>query len=427
MRAHGLLHKRVVLPWAGGDLRFWLSQSLFSGDDIDTGTRALLDAIAERLGDLPVRRALDLGSGSGVIGVALSRLWPDAHVILSDRDALAVAVSALNARENDASRAAAIGCLGVPAARGPFDLIAANLPAKVGEPVLRLLVRQAAAAAPEGHLALVVIRPRQDVVERALQGRARILHRRELRAHTVLVAETAMAAPGDPPPGQDELAAYLRGDAEFRYGGQAVRLQTAWGLPDFDAVPYSLRAAEPLVCASALGPRVLIWNPGQGLTACGLAATEGARPAITVGSRDLLQIETARHNLRHHGVAAAGLHAPSIADATGPGPRCSARYSAVVATHGETDGPWWRWIPEAVDALLAPEGRLLLIGSSTPVDRALRSLREQRSPGERDASRGQHSSSGGAAAGMVKRQDRRRRGYRAVLLQRRSRQQRSRE
>lgn len=427
MRAHGLLHKRVVLPWAGGDLQFWLSQSLFSGDDIDTGTRAVLDTIAERLGDLPVRRALDLGSGSGVIGVALSRLWPRAHVILSDRDALAVAVSALNARENDGSRAAAIGCLGVPAARGPFDLIAANLPAKVGEPVLRLLVRQAAAAAPEGHLALVVIRPRQDVVERALQGRARILHRRELRAHTVLVAETAMAAPGDPPPGQDGLAAYLRGDAEFRYGGQAVRLQTAWGLPDFDAVPYSLRAAEPLVCASALGPRVLIWNPGQGLTACGLAATGGARPAITVGSRDLLQIETAGRNLRHHGVAAAGLHAPSIADATGPGPRCSARYSAVVATHGETDGPWWRWIPEAVDALLEPEGRLLLIGSSTPVDRALRSLREQRSPGERHASRGQHSSSGCAATGMVKRQDRRRRGYRAVLLQRRARQQRSRD
>ncbi len=425
MRAHGLLHKRVVLPWAGGGLQFWLSQSLFSGDDIDTGTRALLDTTAERLGDLPVRRALDLGCGSGVIGVALSRLWPRAHVVLSDRDALAVAVSALNARENDGSRAAAIGCLGAPAACGPFDLIAANLPAKVGEPVLRLLVRQAAAAAPEGHLALVVIRPRQHVVERALQGRARILHRRELRAHTVLVAETAAAATMDPPPGQDGLAAYLRGDAEFRYGGHAVRLQTAWGLPDFDAVPYSLRAAEPLVCGSALGPRVLIWNPGQGLTACGLAATGGAQPAMTVGSRDLLQIEIARHNLRRNGVAAAGLHAPSIADAAGPGPRFSerfsARFSAVVATHGETDGPWWRWMPEAVDALLTPEGRLLLIGSSTPVDRALRSLHEQHSPGER------HSSSGRAASGIAKRQDRRRRGYRAVLLQRRVRKQRSQE
>ena len=408
MRAHGLLHKRVVLPWAGGALRFWLSQSLFSGDDIDTGTRALLDEIAERLRDLPVRRALDLGCGSGVIGVALSRLWPCAHVVLSDRDALAVTVSALNARENDGTRGAAIACLGVPAARGPFDLIAANLPAKVGEPVLRLLVRQAAAATPGGHLALVVIRPRQDLVERALQGRARILHRRELRAHTVLVAETAMAAAMDPPPAEDGFSAYLRGDAEFRYGGHAVRLQTAWGLPDFDAVPYSLRAAEPLVCGDDLGPRVLIWNPGQGLIARGLAAAGRGSPAITVGSRDLLQIETARHNLRRNGVAADGLHVPSIAGATGTGARFSARYSAVVATHAEIDGPWWRWMPEAVDALLAPDGRLLRIGSSTPVDRALRSLSER------------HASSEGAAMKMAKRQDRRRRGYRAVLLQRRA-------
>ena len=414
MRAHGLLHKRVVLPWAGEALQFWLSQSLFSGDDIDTGTRALLDTIAERLRDLPVRRALDLGSGSGIIGVALSRLWPRAHVLLSDRDALAVTVSALNARENG-TPAAAIGCLGVPAARGPFDLIAANLPAKVGEPVLRLLVREAAAAAPGGHLALVVIRPRQDLVERALQGRARILHRRELRAHTVLVAATAMAAAMDPPPAADGFSAYLRGDAEFRYGGHAVRLQTAWGLPDFDAVPYSLRAAEPLVCGNDLGPRVLIWNPGQGLTARGLAAAGRGSPEITVGSRDLLQIETARHNLRRNGVAAAGLHAPSIAGAMGTGARFSARFSAVVATHAEIDGPWWLWMPEAADALLAPDGRLLLIGSSTPVDRALRSLSER------------HSSSGGATTGMAKRQDRRRRGYRAVLLQRRALQQRSQE
>ena len=416
MREHGLLHKRVVLPWAGGALQFWLSQSLFSADDVDTGTRALLDTIDERLRDLPVGRALDLGSGSGVIGVALSRLWPQARVVLSDRDALAVAVSALNARDNDASRAAAIGCLGIPETLGTFDLIAANLPAKVGERVLRLLVRQAAAAAPRGHLALVVIRPRQDLVERALHGCARILHRRELRAHTVLLAETVLTAATDPPPAEDGLASYLRGDAEFRYGGHAVRLQTAWGLPDFDAVPYSLRAAEPLVCGGELGPRVLIWNPGQGLTACGLAAAGSSSPAITVGSRDLLQIETARHNLRQSGIAAEGLHAPSIAGAAASG----TRYSGVIAMHAAIDGCWWRWIPEAVDALLEQDGRLLLVGASTPVDRALRSLSEQRSLSER------RSSSGAPATGMAKRQDRRRRGYRAVLLERREPKQRSR-
>ena len=393
-----------MLPWAGRALQLWLSQSLFSADDIDTGTRALLDSIADRLRDLPVRRALDLGSGTGVIGVALACLWPQARVVLSDRDALAVAVSALNARENGTSGATAIGCLGVPHAHAPFDLIAANLPAKVGEPVLSMLVQQATAAAPRGHLALVVIRARQGLVERALQGRARILQRRELQAHTVLVAQAT-----DQPPADQGLASYLRGEADLRYGGHAVRLQTAWGLPDFDAVPYSLRTAEPLICGNALGSRVLIWNPGQGLIACALAAA-GEPPAITVASRDLLQLATARHNLRRNGVDAAGLHVPSIAGAATTG----RRFSGVIAAHAEIDGPWWRWVPEAANALLEPDGRLLLVARSTPVDRALRSLTEGRS-----LTGGRPLTGGRSLTGMAKRQDRRRRGYRAVLLERR--------
>lgn len=407
MRAHGLVHKRVDFPWAGRTLRLWLSQSLFAGDDVDAGTRALLDVTAGRLGGLPVRRALDLGCGAGAIGVALAALWPAARIVMSDRDALAAAVSAANAQENGAA-AAAVGCLGVPAGQAPFDLIAANLPAKVGEPVLAMLVRTAAAAAPRGHLALVVIRARQGLVEQALGGRARIAHRRELRAHTVFIAQAVPGADGadrtgGAAPVDDELSAYLRTDAALRYGGQVVRLRTAWGLPDFDSVPYALRAAEPLLNAAALGRRVLVWNPGQGLAACRLALPPAAGeappaagcrrlPSITAGSRDLLQVRVTQRNLRRAGVVAAGVHAPSIAAA-----RTAGRFSGVMATHADADGPWWRWIAEAADRLLEPDGRLLLTAGSTPVERAVRSL-----------------------AGFAKLADRRRRGFRAVLLARRS-------
>lgn len=399
----------MEFPWAGRTLRLWLSQSLFSGDGVDAGTRALLDAVADRLGGLPVRRALDLGCGAGVVGVALAALWPESRIVMSDRDALACAVSAANAKENGAAGAAAVGCLGVPAGHAPFDLIAANLPAKVGEPVLDLLVRTAAAAAPCGHLALVVIRARQGRVERALCGRACIVHRRELRAHTVLIAKAvpgaAKAAPGPTGgvlPAGGAIGAYLRSETALRYGGQVVPLRTAWGLPDFDSVPYALRAAEPLLRADTLGGRVLIWNPGQGLAACrlGLPATTGEappatgrqrRPSITAGSRDLLQVQVTRHNLRRAGMTAAGVHAPSIAEA-----RKTGRFSGVVAAHADADGPWWRWIAEAADRLLEPDGRLLLTAGSTPVERAVRGL-----------------------PGFAKLADRRRRGFRAVLLARR--------
>lgn len=396
----------MEFPWAGRTLRLWLSQSLFSGDGVDAGTRALLDAVADRLSGLPVRRALDLGCGAGVIGVALAALWPESRIVMSDRDALAGAVSAANAKENGAAGAAAVGCLGVPAGHAPFDLIAANLPAKVGEPVLDLLVRTAAAAAPGGHLALVVIRARQGRVEQALCGRARIVHRRELRAHTVLIAKSAPGAIGAGPaggalPAGGAIGAYLRSETALRYGGQVVPLRTAWGLPDFDSVPYALRAAEPLLRADTLGGRVLIWNPGQGLAACRLGLPPAAgeapatdrqrRPAITVGSRDLLQVQVTQHNLRRAGMTAAGVHAPSIAAA-----RETGRFSGVVAAHADTDGPWWRWIAEAADRLLEPDGRLLLTAASTPVERAVRGL-----------------------PGLAKLADRRRRGFRAVLLARR--------
>ena len=309
---------------------------------------------------------------------------------MSDRDALAGAVSSLNARENGVTKATTVGCLDTPYGHEPFDLIAANLPAKVGESVLRMLVHQATAAAPRGHLALVIIRARQDLVEDALHGRARILHRRELRAHTVLVAETDIAETANPQPISEEIGPYLRGETEQRYGGQAVRLQTVWGLPDFNSVPYALRAAEPLVCGEKLGPRVLIWNPGQGLTACRMGDASEQPTEITVASRDLLQVAIARHNLRQTGIAAAGVHTPSIAGIRTNG----RRFSGVIATHTNTDGPWWRWLPEAADALLEPGGRLLLSAESTPVERALRSVKR-----------------------MTKVQDRRRRGYRAVLLE----------
>ena len=197
------------------------------------------------------------------------------------------------------------------------------------------------------------------------------------------------------PPLKDGIDHYQRTIAELRYGHSDIRLETSWGLPDFDSVPHLLRVAEPFFQHDVLGPRILIWNPGQGLTTCALAKNTKELKDLTVGSRDLLQIATTRHNLKKLAWNSFWLHEPLLS-----APQLAADdlgYTGVVAVHTDQDGPWWRWLPETITTLLMPAGRLLLVSGSTPVERALRTL---------------HS--------MTKLKDRRRHGCRAVLLERRS-------
>lgn len=80
-----------------------------------------------------VRRALDLGTGSGVLAIALRKLQP-VHVLATDIDPVATGVARANARNNHAPdirfETAAGFHAPVFAAEGPFDLIVANILAR---------------------------------------------------------------------------------------------------------------------------------------------------------------------------------------------------------------------------------------------------------------------------------------------------------
>ncbi len=100
-------------------------------------------------------RALDLGCGSGILAIAMAKLWRRL-VIATDIDARAVATAAANARRNrvapwvrtvraDGVRAPAI------AAAAPFELIAANILAR---PLKALAADIAAHLAPHGRVVL---------------------------------------------------------------------------------------------------------------------------------------------------------------------------------------------------------------------------------------------------------------------------------
>ena len=132
------------------DLSLATMPGVFSGDGLDTGTALLLD----HLPDLAGRRVLDLGCGSGVIGIAAA-LAGAASVTMTDVDLLAVTT----ARENIARS----GLDGISAVASDlygaihdqrFDVILSNPPFHAGQRIDRDIadgiVREAPSVLAEG-------------------------------------------------------------------------------------------------------------------------------------------------------------------------------------------------------------------------------------------------------------------------------------
>jgi len=90
--------KRVLIPLVirGVSLQFISYTSLFSGSEIDEGTRLLLEHIV--LPDNGV--VLDVGCGYGVIGITIAKLNPKLRVYMTDIDPLSVRAAKINARLN---------------------------------------------------------------------------------------------------------------------------------------------------------------------------------------------------------------------------------------------------------------------------------------------------------------------------------------
>jgi 16S rRNA G1207 methylase RsmC len=125
----------------GIPLRLHSRWGLFSPREIDAGTRLLLRQLT-RLE--PDQKGLDLGCGYGPIGLYLAARQPEAAVTLVDRDFVAVALAAENAVRNGLLNTEALLSDGFSALAGRrFDLVASNLPAKVGREMLRILVEDA--------------------------------------------------------------------------------------------------------------------------------------------------------------------------------------------------------------------------------------------------------------------------------------------
>ena len=350
-----LVNKRIPLKFNGAELRFDLSHALFSSFDVDAGTRLLLKTIARDPVLAAARRVLDAGCGTGILGLAVAKAFPEAEVTLRDRDSLAAAFSDRNRLINKlrdsparvdpetgerrpAYRAPQVG-LGLLAdgrEGGPYDYVISNLPAKAGGPVLEAFFLRAGSAgatpgllAPGGRLAVVIVHPLADAaslwIEKA--GLAVVATARG-SMHKVFVCERATsavgAASGDaadsggadaPPPGARsgvgagadtqldldgiDMRAYVRREGRFRLGAAGYPARGFWGLPEFDTPSFGTALAADLaerVLAGSLVRAALIVNPGIGHLALWAAKRLGTS-VITGASRDLLSLAATGANL----------------------------------------------------------------------------------------------------------------------------------
>ncbi|MGE3305254.1 MAG: 50S ribosomal protein L11 methyltransferase [Rhizobiaceae bacterium] len=149
---HGSHHRDVRRP---GDLAIEIEAGLAFGTGHHGTTAGCLEMIEAVCTRENPRNALDLGTGSAVLAIAIARLR-HIPVLATDIDPVATRVAAENVRLNQASAyVAAATAAGfhhpVFAAAGPFDLIVANILAR---PLMKLAPAMARNIVPGGSLIL---------------------------------------------------------------------------------------------------------------------------------------------------------------------------------------------------------------------------------------------------------------------------------
>ena len=129
-----------------------------------SGCLAMLDGLAGRR----FEDVIDIGTGTGLLAFAARELWPEARVLATDIDPVAIDVTRENAEVNDVPGVDLVVADGALADaitdRAPYDLLIANI---LAGPLVSMAPELAAIAAPGGAIVLAGLleTQRSQVVE----------------------------------------------------------------------------------------------------------------------------------------------------------------------------------------------------------------------------------------------------------------------
>lgn len=114
------------INFAGQDFIFETNPKLFSPNQLDAGSRLLLENIKDIK---PGSKILDIGCGWGAMGIILAKLYPQAQVTLLDNDPLAIELTKTNIALNQIANAKTFKAdVTRQTLSAQFDLVIANPP-----------------------------------------------------------------------------------------------------------------------------------------------------------------------------------------------------------------------------------------------------------------------------------------------------------
>ena len=375
------VNRAVSLKFFGHESVFQLSHGLFSSFDIDAGTRLLLKSIAARVDLSTLGSIYDIGCGVGVIGVCLARAAPQARVVLQDRDALAAAFARENCRINGAEGTEVDCGLAFWHMQGKkYDLVASNIPAKAGRPVLEHFFRTMPhALSRTGTASVVIVSPLENLAREAIPASGcLLLHEEKTRQHVVFHFSRSDSAEGGTHDPQN-LAPYVRTRKTFTQRSVAYSLETAYNIPDFDTIGHAIDLAQDVLAGMTIHGEILFWNPGQGHLPVFLQARDRRGiSAVHLAGRDSLELEISAMNLARAGGSAASFTSVAteagLMEALG---RESLDFFLAVP-HPVPKAPWEKELAQAASTLLRKGGILLVSGTSTDVFRVMQQARRFR-------------------------------------------------
>lgn len=304
--------KNINFRYKERDLNFRVSQSLFSSQDIDLGTKHLLKSLTGESSQ-NFGKILDLGCGYGPIGISLKIAYPFSEVHMVDKDALALSYCLQNIEVNHVSEIKVYASLGYDdVTDNNFDLIVSNIPAKVGDKVLTHILKDAKFhLRPGGKMAIVVIDAISAYVTQELNDpEIKIVFRKKWAGYSVFHYEFL------PSPSKVSIKTsesfdsgiYDRNQKNVTFYGFNSSIRTTYNLPEFDTLSYETEVLlESLEILKDIHSRhdkklknTLIFNPGQGYVPVVLSKLVEIEN-ITLVDRDLQSLRLSKENLISNG------------------------------------------------------------------------------------------------------------------------------